>query len=205
MIDGGIVAGYLGLVIARAAGRFVDRRLDRGLDELAGRIQAKLGPQPATDLARKPGRGAQQHVASAIEAAARRDPQFERDLRQIVGQLDYFGGRNAITTIVHGPYLHNQGRGDIAAYGGNIYKPYINAYPGDASHSSVWVKALVVIGTLVGFSGFGIIIFDLLTFPGGPEEMEDLSDFSKLGMGVFFSGVVILGIGKTVAEVTKHQ
>lgn len=204
MIDGGIVAGYLSLAIAKAAGRFVDRRLDRGLDDLAGRIQTKFGPQPATDLARKPGRGAQQHVASAIEAAARRDPQFERDLRQIVGQLDYLGGRNAITTNIQGPYLHHQGRGDIAAYGGNIYKPYVNAYPGDASHSPIWVKALVVIGTLVGFSGFGIIIFGILTVPGGMEGGSDIPNLG-LGMGVFFSGVAILGIGKTIAEVTKHR
>jgi hypothetical protein len=205
MIDGMVVVSYLGLLAAKAAGRYVDRRLDRGLEELVGRLAAKFRRNPVDDLLNDPSYEMQRRIARAVDGQARHDRQFAKDLSGIVGRLDGLGGRDVITTV-HGNYLHVGRDGDIA-YGGNITKIHAGHHPHDLSGVPAWLKALVAIGFLGLLSGVAIIVFSALGLPNGFRSVHEPTDIPMLAPGLATMGVSIalLTITQVIALMVKRH
>ncbi|MFS8099381.1 hypothetical protein LFM09_19850 [Lentzea alba] len=198
MIDGMVVAGYLGLIAARAAGRFVDRRLDVGLEALLNSVRAKLGRNPASELARQPGPDARQRIAGEIEHAARNDRLFSDDLARIVAQLDRNGGRNVITTV-YGPYV--QGGRDA------IYAPITNrgySDPRDPRDAPSWVKAMIVVGFLGLLTGVAILVFGVVGYDGRVPSPTDLPNFG-VSAGLIGGSLVLLVISQLIVMLTRRN
>ena len=137
MIDGGIVVGYLTVALARGAGRLADRAFDGLLDRLAGEIQRRLGSEPADTLTRHPDDPAsRQQIARDLQVAMRMDPNFARDLQELVAELDSRGGREIINNV--NAQLNVQTFGGGMAAGRDL--TYVNVPdPSDLSGAPAWV------------------------------------------------------------------
>jgi hypothetical protein len=215
MIEGAVVAGYLGLVAARAAGRFVDRKLDGGLDALVGRVRAKLGRGPESDLIRDPADPrVREHVAMAVQRAARGDQRFAADLASILNRLDRLGGRTEIHNVQARLYMEHRGTGDMAGRDIHKYETYFED-PSDFSRSPLWVRALVWLGSLTCLAGFALVLVRMFGFfadiqrsagvtDSGPPTLPDLAEFG-LGFGVFFAGLLVLSIAGIVKSTTRRR
>jgi hypothetical protein len=215
MIEGAVVAGYLGLVAARAAGRFVDRKLDGGLDALVGRVRAKLGRGPESDLIRDPADPrVRQHVAMAVERAASGDQRFAADLASILDRLDRLGGRTEIHNVQARLYMEHRGTGDMAGRDIHKYETYFED-PSDFSRSPVWVRALVWLGSLTCLTGFAIVLIRMFGFFADIQRSAGLTDATSphlpnlaefgLGFGVFFAGLAVLSIAGIVKSTTRRR
>ncbi|TWF77495.1 hypothetical protein FHX44_113405 [Pseudonocardia hierapolitana] len=100
MIDGGVIAAYLAVAVTRGEQRLLGRVVDTALDRLFDSVARRLGPRRAADLARNPYDSAiLAEVAGAIDAAARRDAGFARELAALLAQLESHGGRHLVDQI----------------------------------------------------------------------------------------------------------
>lgn len=113
MIDGGVIAAYLAVAVARGGRRSLDRTVDGALDRLTDGVARRLGPRPAAELAKNPYDGATlAEVTRAIDAVARHDSRFGRELARLRRQLDKHGGWRLVNQV--------RARTGVQASGGGI-------------------------------------------------------------------------------------
>ncbi len=198
MIDGGIVAGYLTVLLSGAAKRFVDNRIDGGLKALYDRVVRRLGGGAVRDLRADPGdTRAQDQLARAVENIAATDRRFAGEISRIVDQLDRAGGRRFVNQVQAHTNMQNFG-GDQAIHGGVINKSWSRSteHPANYSGAPAWVKAVTVLGAVLAFGGMGLLVVDVITvMSAGQDEFgrpqpPDLADL-KRGAILFACGLVL--------------
>lgn len=214
MIDGGLIAGYLAVAVARGADRFVSNKIDSFLNALATRVASKMGHRPAADLRADPTDvQVQDRIAHAIEKRSRNDARFARDLAALQERLDREGGRQLVqqmwngsfTNVRHSNIIQAPVAGDVAV--GNINKTWIDApHMADYSRAPGWVKLFTWVGALICLVGFGIIGASIFGFISGAAEQFDSGGvpeptgfgakfkYIAIGFGVFFAGLIVASI-----------
>ena len=216
MLDAGVVVAYLGAAVARGGKRLLDTAVDAGLDRLSGAVARRLGREPESDLARDPRSPAvQAYVVHEIEAAALRDPDFARELKALVAQLDRSGGRRLINSVraqvnvqaFDGGYAHygNYYEGDVYT---NDYDPGDELVAGRGIGRFVAIIGLTV--TLAGFLGFVWVLYDAFRNGGpgsSPLDLEILPGVPMLPVGflAFLFGGIVYGLGTTASKAARKR
>ena len=216
MIDAGVVVAYLGAAVARGGKRLLDTAVDAGLDRLSGAVARRLGREPESDLARDPRSPAvQAYVVHEIEAAALRDPDFARELKALVAQLDRSGGRRLINSVR--AQVNVQAFDGGYAHYGNYYEGdvYSNDYdPGDELVAGRGIGRFVaIIGltmTLAGFLGVAAVIYEAFQngSPGSsPFDFEIVPGIPLLPVGflAFLFGGILYGLGTSASKAARKR
>jgi hypothetical protein len=216
VIDGGVIAAYLAAAVARGGRRLLDRVADGALDRLADSVARRLGPRPAADLARNPYDSATlAEVSRAIDAVARHDARFARELAALRRRLDSHGGRLLINQVRARTNVQAFGGGNAAGrnyYEGDHYETRNDYDPGDelvAGRGSgrvlAWVGLLVALG---GFAGWMYVIFT--GFGGdvsGPLDLElvDGVPLAPAAFGAFLVGGLVYGLGASISKAARRR
>jgi hypothetical protein len=217
MVDGGVIAAYLAAGVARGGRRLLDRVVDGTLDRLTDSVARRLGPRPAADLAKNPYDGTTlAEVTRAIDAVARYDARFARELAGLRRQLDKHGGWRLVNQV--------RGRINIQAFGGGnadgrdhneSHHHYVTANDYDSGDELVagrgpgqvlaWVGILVALGGFLGwmyviFTGFG----GGLTGPLGLELVDGVP-LAPAAFGAFLAGGLMYGIGVSFSKAARRR
>lgn len=173
MVDGGIVAGYLTVLLTGAARRFVDNRIDGGLKRLYDQVVRRLGGRAVHELRNAPEDAhAQDRLARAVERHAAVDHRFADEIARIVAQLDRAGGRRIVNQVQARTNMQNFG-GDQAIQGGVINKTWSRSteHPANYSGAPTWVKALTALGAVLALGGMALLVVDVITaISSGQDE-----------------------------------
>lgn len=215
MIEGGVIAAYLAAAVARGGRRLLDRAVDGGLDRLADSVARRLGPRPAADLARDPYDSATlAEVSRAVDAVARRDTAFARELVALRRQLDSLGGVHLVNQV--------QARSNVQAFGGNAagrdyyegdrYETTNDYDPGDELVSGRGAgRALAWVGLLVALAGFAGWMYVIFTGFGGdlssPLDLELVEGvpLAPAAFGAFLVGGLMYGLGATMSKAGRKR
>jgi hypothetical protein len=94
MINGSVMAAYLAATVVSKTDRRLTPAMSTALDRLRVCVTAKLGARPVAELLSQPPRAAALEViGSALDAAARDDDEFARQLGVIFDELEGSGAR----------------------------------------------------------------------------------------------------------------
>jgi hypothetical protein len=215
VIDGGVIAAYLAAAAARGGRRLLDKAVDGALDRLTDSVARRLGPRPAADLARNPYDGATlAEVSQAIDAVARRDTGFARELAALRRQLDSLGGVHLVNQV--------QAQSNVQAFGGNaagrdyhegdFYETTNDYDPGDELVSGRGAgRALAWVGLLVALAGFAGWIYVIFTGFGGDSsnpldlELVDGVPLAPVAFGAFLVGGLVYGLGATMSKAARKR
>jgi hypothetical protein len=209
VIDGGVVAGYLAVLLGGAAKRFVDGRIDGGLTALYDRVVRRLGGAVVRDLRQNPDDvDAQHRVARAVENIAAVDRRFAGELAAIVDRLDRAGGRQFVNQVQ--AHTNIQAWGDQAVHGGVINKSWSRSaeHPSNYSGAPAWVKVITALGAVLLFGGLGLLAVEIVTTLSaarneiGRFRLPDLTDL-KQGAILFACGLLLSlvgGLGRSMSR-----
>jgi hypothetical protein len=217
MIDGGVVAAYLAVAVARGGRRLLDRTVDGALDRLTDSVARRLGPRPAADLAKNPYDGATlAEVTRAVDAVARHDSRFARELAGLRRQLDKHGGWRLVNQVRARTNVQAFGGGNAAGrdyHEGHHYYVVTNDHdPGDALVAGrgpgrvlAWVGILIALG---GFAGWMYVIFT--GFGGGvtgPLDLELVAGvpLAPAAFGAFLAGGLMYGFGASFSKAARRR
>lgn len=215
MIDGGVIAAYLAAAVARGGERLLGRVVDGALDRLAGSVARRLGPRPADDLAKNPYDSATLgEVSRAIDAVARRDAAFARELAALRRHLDRHEGRRLINQVRARVNVQAFGDGNAAGrdyYEGDFYEVTHDYDPGDELISGrgpgrllAWIGLLVA---LSGFAGWMYVIFSGFGGEGNPFAVEliDGVPLAPAAFGAFLVGGLMYGFGAGISKAARKR
>jgi hypothetical protein len=216
VIDGGVIAAYLAAAVARGGGRLLDGAVDGTLDRLADSVARRLGPRPAADLARNPYDSATlAEVSRTIDAVARRDAGFARELAALRRQLDSHGGRLLVNQV--------RARTDVQAFGGgnaagrdyfegdryettNDYDPCDELVSDQGTGRALaWVGLLIALG---GFSGWMCVIFSGFDSGlSGPLDLELVDGvlLAPAAFCAFLAGGLVYGLGTAISKAARKR
>lgn len=191
MIDGGVIAAYLAAAVARGDRRVPDRIIDGTLDRLAASVARRLGPRPATELAKNPYNGATlAETSRAIEAVAHHDARFARELAGLRRKLDKHGGLRLADQVrarsaVRAFQLATGGREvDVAPMPG--YDP---------------ARLLTRAGILIALTGFVCWVY-LLIHESGSDQVAPVS---PAAFGALLAGLLLCGSGVAFSKATRRR
>ena len=211
MVDGGIVAGYLTVLLTGAARRFVDNRIDGGLKRLYDQVVRRLGGRAVHELRSAPEDAhAQDRLARAVERHAAVDHRFADEIARIVAQLDRAGGRRIVNQVQARTNMQNFG-GDQAIQGGVINKTWSRSteHPANYSGAPTWVKALTALGAVLALGGMALLVVDVITaISSGQDEFgrpqfPDLGDLRR-GAILFACGLVLSLVGSLGRSMSRR-
>jgi hypothetical protein len=216
VIDGGVIAAYLAVAVARGGRRLLDRVVDGALDRLADSMARKLGPRPAADLAKNPYDSATlAEVTRAVDVVARHDARFARELAGLRRQLDGHGGWRLVNQVRARTNVQAFGGGSAAGrdyYEGDHYATTNDYDPGDelvagrgGGRVLAWVGLLVALG---GFAGWMYVIFT--GFGGGLNSPLDLElvdgvPLAPAAFGAFLVGGLMYGLGAAMSKAARKR
>ncbi len=183
MVDGGVVAGYLTVLLGGATRRFVDNRLDGGLKRLYDHVVRRLGGGAVRDLRNDPEDvGAQDRLARAVENIAAVDRSFAGEIARIVDQLDRAGGRSFVNQVQAQVNMQNFG-GDQAIQGGIINKTWSRSVerPANYSGAPAWVKVVTVLGAVLALGGMALLAVDVVSAISSGQDEFGRPQFPGLG------------------------
>ncbi|MHA6622768.1 hypothetical protein [Pseudonocardia sp. DLS-67] len=195
MIDGGVIAAYLAVAVGRGGRRSLDRVVDGALDRLTDGVARRLGPRPAAELAKDPYDGATlAEVTRAIDAVARHDSRFGRELGRLRRQLDKHGGWRLVNQVRARTGVQVSGRGIVAGRDVTANDPH----PGQVL---AWVGIVVA---LAGFSGWMYLI--LTGFgPAAPPDLEPGVPLAPAAVGAFLAGGLLYGFGVAFSRAARRR
>jgi hypothetical protein len=217
VIDAGVIAAYLAAAVARGGERLLGRVVDGALDRLADSVARRLGPRPQNDLARNPYDSATlDKVSRAIDAVARRDAEFARELSGLRRQLDSHGGGLLVNQVRARVNVQAFGGGNAAGrdyHEGDHYETTNDYDPGDELISGrgpgralAWVGLLVA---LSGFAGFAYVIFSsFVDGSTGPLDLELIQGQLSLlpaAFGAFVVGGLMYGFGAAISKAARKR
>lgn len=215
MIDGGVVAAYLVMALARGGDRLLGRAVDSGLDRLAGSVARRLGRAPGEDLVRRPDDPVvARRAGRAIEDAADDDPLFARDLEDIVARLDRAGGRQLVNEV-QAEFNVQAFNGDAHVgdyYEGNSYSADYDQ--GDELFSGRGPGRLVavvgIIVALAGFVGWAYVIFSGMTarsagFNAFAIEIARGIPLAPVAFGAFGVGGLLYALGTGASKAARKR
>jgi hypothetical protein len=199
-IDGGLVVGYLTAALLRAGKRWGDRTLDQLLDRLTSLVAQRMGRSPLDRLAGNP-RSAevQREVGLRLDGAISVDRGFARELAELISALDQHGGRELVNNVY--AQMNVQAFDHGFAVGGDFN--YLSPDPTDISDAPGWVKACVVLGSVLAIAG--LFIFGYTVFTAPDTNSTKTPPGIALGFGVFFAGFVVFGIASLGRSMSKRR
>jgi hypothetical protein len=222
VIDAGVIAAYLAAAVARGAERLLGRVVDGALDRLADSVARRLGPRPAADLEPNPYDSATlAEISRAIDAVARRDAGFARELAALRRELDSHGGGLLVNQVRARTNVQAFGGGNAAGrdyhegdyYKGDHYQTTNDYDPGDELISGrgpgqvlAWVGLVVL---LSGFAGFAFVVFTgFVAGATGPLDLELIQDRLPLlpaAFGAFLVGGLMYGFGASISKAARKR
>lgn len=218
MIDAGVIAAYLAAAAARAGKHLLDRAVDGALDRLTDSVARRLGQGPAADLAGDPTDGAAlTRVAQALDAAARRDERFARELTDRIAELDRLGAWEVVNHVQAGLNVQAFGGGNAAGrdyFEGDRYHNTNDYDPGDELVSGRGPGRLVawfgLLLALSGFAGWMSVIFTGFRGSGSDNPILDPEiiagvPLAPVAFGAFLVGGLLYGLGASISKAARKR
>jgi len=214
-MDAGVIVGYLVAFLSGKAKKFADRAVDGLLEQLYGKVAARLrGDSAMRRLEADPSDDqAQADVVQSLSALAGSNKELAGELRRVVAELDRRGAQKIIVSApVHGSIFQNVTAREGSVVG-NIGRD-VNIYQGGQAqgiealrNAGCLTKTVFVLGMILVFAGFAVFGFTLFTDMPRPGD-RNFGSFPPgvmLGGGMFFIGIVLLAFSQVSAALRKRR
>jgi hypothetical protein len=208
VLDGGVVVAYLAASLAR---HVTDRTIGTALNRLTASVTSRLGSSWRDEI-RSGDPNAGHRLAIQLNEARARDRRFDEELKALVQQLDRHDGRRFLTNVYAPGGRVTMGMEGAIVAGRDLFFADVDPQA-DLRRSPGWVKVMYVLGTLIGLCGFGIFGYvGFGEYDSGRVSLENPGSLENgfppgllAGAAVFFAGLVLTGIAKVAAGVTRRR